>query len=249
MRNNLIIIALTLLTIISCTKAEVKKSEISVAISPDFFPFSYIVSDSLAGLEIELLNLIEKRLKTTFVTHRFHHHNFLDSFNDSDIDMAIGGITVTDRRTQVFDFSQPYYNATQTFVGRADSPDVDSLAVITGSRIGVLNNSSSLFFLEDVLIKQGRFSTNNLRRYPTQKDLVDALEHNDISFILLEHSVAELIVAKHDLKILVTNEIEENYGIAFKKSSNVAKNVTRALQQVLRSEEWQIMKNVYLLEF
>jgi len=247
MRNNLIIVVITLIAIISCAKIE-PKTEISVAISPDFYPFSYIASDSLAGLEIELLSLLEKKMKTTFTKHRFYHHDLLASFNDSGYDMAIGGITYTDRRSEVFDFSLSYYNATQTFVGSANSPDVDSLEAITSSKIGVLNNSSSLFFLEDVLIKQSRFSVNNLRRYANQADLIDALVHNDINFLLTEYTIAELLATNHNLKLLVTSDVIENYGIVFKKSSTVTKNMNKALQQVLKSDEWQIMKNIYLLE-
>ena len=75
MRTKLIIIAITLITIIvSCAKVETK-NEINVAISPDFYPFSYTVADSLAGLEIELLKLLEKRMKTTINLHKFYHHN------------------------------------------------------------------------------------------------------------------------------------------------------------------------------
>jgi polar amino acid transport system substrate-binding protein len=205
--------------------------------------------DTASGLEMDLLLLLSQRFKVplNITTHSFNQ--LLPSFQDGDFDLAIGGITQTDSRSELFDFSLPYYHAEQTVLARGDyTARIDSLDALIGQTIGVLNNSTSLLFLENTLIKENRIPTSNLRRFPDQFSLVYALLSNEVNVILLEKTVAELITKHHVTKIVYTHDFEEKYGLVFKKKSPLLKPINKALTDILKSEEWEVVLNKWLYE-
>jgi len=241
------IIMILLTGILSCSN-RINISEIKIALANDFFPFAYTENDTLKGLEIELLNLLEKNLRSTISISTYSFSQLLEILYDKDYDFAIGGITITEPRRDVFDFSIPYYNATQTFLTLENSSIViDSLFASTRHRIGVRNNSSSIYFLENTLLKDRSLPVNNLRRYNSLTAMFNALENNEIALVLLEKSIAELISDEYGFKIVYSVDSEENYALFFNKNSTKINTINRALERVLNSEEWIRSKKSYLL--
>jgi ABC-type amino acid transport substrate-binding protein len=238
--------ALVVFMIVSC--ADTTKSTVNVAISPDFYPFAFAVSDTLQGIEVELLSHLERRLSARMNITRIHFSLLLESFLNGEDDIAIGGITITENRKALFDFSMPYYDATQTFLMHRAATPIDSLEAIRPLRIGVLNNSSSLFFVEDTMIRQMAFSANNLRRYPNQTALVNALKNNEVGAILTEHTVARFLSERHDFSIVYTHDLVEEYAIVTKKGSTMSRSVNRALDKILKSDSWEVYLKSVLLD-
>jgi polar amino acid transport system substrate-binding protein len=232
---------------ISCQR-QLNVSEIKVAIATDFFPFAYAENDSLKGLEVELLSLLEMRLRVPFTMTSYNFFSLLEAFHNGDYDIAIGAITITESRREIFDFSEPYFKATQTFLARPeDSVVVDSLDGVARYRIGVLNHSTSQLFIENTLMRERRIQAGNLRRYNNLSALLSALTATEVNIIALENTIAELVANKYDLKIVFTHYIDEQYGIAYKQNSNVAPHIERALHRILTSEEWKEIKLKHLL--
>jgi len=245
--RKLLFIIIALLCLVSC-KETLKVPELKVAVSPDLFPFTFTERDTLKGLEIELLKLIEKRFRVPVNITTFRFTQLLENFHNGDFDIAVGGITITEGRSELFDFSVPYYSATQTVLSRKNPPiPVDSLAGIARHRIGVVSNSTSLLFLENSLMRDRMLSPNNVRRFSNQNSLISALTAGEVNLILLENSIAKLVAQKHDLQIVYTHYIKEYYGLAFKKDSPLQVQIDRALDRILNTEEWiEIMSNFLL---
>ena len=234
-------------------------TEIKVAISGDFFPFIYTEKDVLHGLEIELLNHLEKVLKIPVIITKYNFSEKLEKLQNEEYDIALGGVTITEYRSEIFDFSKPYYDATQTILATLDSSIViDSLDNIANYRIGVLNNSTSLLFLEHNFLQERKMSVDNIKKFQSLQDMFLALENNDISLMLLENSIAKLT----KYKILYKHDLIEHYAIVFKKSADtvgsafsrydtgtssgrlslIKKHVNKALEKILESSEWEHLK-------
>lgn len=70
-----------------------------------------------------------------------------------DFDLHLGQVTITDARTQAVDFSDSYYEATQSVVALADSPitSVTTLAELKDYQLGAPGNTTSFRIIEDVI--------------------------------------------------------------------------------------------------
>ena len=74
------------------------------------------------------------------------------TLNSGDRDIIISGITITDKRKQMVDFSAPYFPAEQAIVVPQDST-VNSIAALKALKVGVVNSSTGDIVVSDVLGK------------------------------------------------------------------------------------------------
>ena len=243
-----LVVAVVLLSVRLCG-SRIKNSEIKVALSPDIYPFIYTENDTLKGLEVDLLSLLETRLKIPFTFENLRFGILLKSFYDGDFDIAIGSIEMTDNRREHFDFSHSYYDATQVFLSSKDNPvSLDSLSAVSSHRVGVVNNSTSLFYIEEQLIKLNKFSANNLRRYSTHEALFSAVQSGEVALVLLEHSVAEMVSEAQNLQIVYTSDAAKKYAIVLKKDSPLTSPLNQTLTRIFNSNEWSQSKVRHLSE-
>jgi ABC-type amino acid transport substrate-binding protein len=183
--------------------------------------------------------MIEQRQKVVINKQVVGISQLLESLERGDIDMAISGITITDRRREVFDFSLPYYDATQTILSLQTKSNLDSLGVLVNAKVGVINNSTSLIFAEETLIRRHYLAIGNLVRYQNLSALTNALKNYDIDYIILEHTRGAIIQQQFGLSIVYRNEVEEKFAIAYQPSFPSAKSLNRTIERILRSEDWK----------
>ena len=233
--------------ILACS-IESNVEELKIAIASDFYPFAFVENDTLKGVESELLSLLQERLKRPLTISHYSFTQLLENFYNEDYHLAIGGITVTEGRNEIFDFSTPYYNATQTFVALGNTNIVaDSLPAVVMHKIGIINNSSSLLFLENTLLRNRTLPITNLLRYDSLEACLTALKNNQVSMILLENTIAQILSENHGLKIVFQYDLSEYYALAFKKESPDSLLVNNALEIILSSEEWKNIQRKWLI--
>lgn len=74
------------------------------------------------------------------------------TLSSGDRDIIISGITITDKRQKMVDFSTPYFPAEQSIVVPSGSK-VDSVNALKGQKVGVVNSSTGDIVVSDVLGK------------------------------------------------------------------------------------------------
>lgn len=88
-----------------------------VAVSPNAPPFSYFNQDGeLVGYDVELVYTLAKTLgvKIEFITYTFEH--LLELMKSNHVDVAIGGLYVTQDRLTEIDYITPYYKSPMIFI-------------------------------------------------------------------------------------------------------------------------------------
>lgn len=114
-------------------------------------PYSFYGSDDpskLVGFEIDILDEVARRLETKpqFVQNAWD--SLVPSLTRRDIDLALNGIEVTPERSQVVDFTRPYYVFQQELTVSASETKIASLADLKGRRVGTLSGSLAREMLE-----------------------------------------------------------------------------------------------------
>jgi len=243
--KNIYIVAICLICLISCN-LPIKKQDINVLIAPDFYPFAYTQADSLQGLEVELLRLLEAKLNARLTITPINPNVLLETLYEEDYQIAIGGITFTENRGEFFDFSPPYYNANQCILS-ANSTNLDSLQAVANSKIGAINLSSSITFIEETLITQQILSANNLRKYPDYNALLIALKNGEIAYAVMENTLATLVANPYEVNIVYTSELSDYYCLVLKKHAPVNKSIIATMNKVLNLPEWAEIQKRYLV--
>ncbi|WP_416821364.1 transporter substrate-binding domain-containing protein, partial [Cronobacter sakazakii] len=103
-------------------------------------PFEFENSQKqLEGFDIDIIKAIAKAENFNVKLVNTPWEGIFATLGSGDRDIIISGITITDKRKQMVDFSAPYFPAEQSIVVAADSK-VDSLAALKNEKVGVVNS-------------------------------------------------------------------------------------------------------------
>jgi polar amino acid transport system substrate-binding protein len=113
------------------------KVKIGVAGEP-YPPFSWKAADgSWKGFEIDLAKAICTEAKLDCVIAETAWDGIIPALQSKKIDLIMSSMTITDKRKEVIDFSNPYYAAAAAFIGPKGEKLDTSNAGLRGKVIGV----------------------------------------------------------------------------------------------------------------
>lgn len=140
------------------------------------------------------------------------------TLGSGDRDIIISGITITDKRKQMVDFSAPYFPAEQSIVVPADSK-VTSLAALKSEKVGVVNSSTGDIVVSDVL---GKNSTS-IKRFDNTPLMLQELFEDGVSAAVGDVGVVKYYIKQHpekQFKLVPDARFERQYfGIAVAKGN------------------------------
>merc|ERR1712072_593351 len=132
--------------------ASAQDTTLKAVTDPSFVPFEMMDQDSgeMVGFDMDILHEIADRA----------------GFN---VDLAIAGITITDERQEIVDFSDPYYDSGLRILV-SDGSDIDSLDDLEGKRVATKIGSTSYDYLQENLGDDAEITP-----YPGSSDMYMAL--------------------------------------------------------------------------
>ena len=116
----------------------VKAGTLTVCTHLPYKPFQYNQGGTVVGFDVDMMDLVAKKLKLkqSIFDTPFEGIESGQSLNTGKCDVAAAGMTITDNRKKVLDFSDPYFNATQALLVKKGSP-IKSLDDLAGKSVGV----------------------------------------------------------------------------------------------------------------
>jgi ABC-type amino acid transport substrate-binding protein len=110
-KRGLFILTLMLILVGKPADAAQSDSIFRVGISP-FSPFVMLSKEKPAGVSIDTWQVLAQKLKIEYEFVKYKGvADKLQGLKDGQIDAAIGGITITEKREAIFDFTHPIYHA------------------------------------------------------------------------------------------------------------------------------------------
>ncbi|MFW8625761.1 ABC transporter substrate-binding protein [Deinococcus sp. ME38] len=234
----------------AATVAEVKKKGVLVlGTDPTFAPFEFKGADGqIQGFDIDIARAVAKDLGVRLEIRAVGFGSLMpQAVTSGRVDMAMSGITITDERAKVVSFSQPYYRSAQVFIVRARNPGKFAWpADVKGKVIGVQANTTGQFVANDLLKPRGA----TLKVYDDfAAGLADARAGRVAALIGDAPTVT-------DLKKRLPGQFEqagkdlaaEDYGMVFKKGSDLAAAANKTLARLKASGEYQKLLNRWIVQ-
>lgn len=172
-------------------------------------------SKQIVGFDIDLIAAIAKDQKFEFEIKNTAWDGIFAGLDGAAYDAVLSSVTITDERKQKYDFSDPYFNADQGIVVRADDAAIKSAADLAGKTVGAQLGTTGE---AEVLKIKGA----NLKPYDTADLAMMDLANKKIDAVVVDTPVAADFALssaqfKGKLKIgatIVTNEV---FGLVAKK--------------------------------
>lgn len=235
---------------LAATVAEVRKKGVLVlGTDPTFAPFEFKgPGGEVQGFDIDIARAVAKDLGVRLEVRPVGFGALMpQAVTSGRVDMAMSGITITPERAKVVSFSQPYYRSAQVFIVRGGNPGKFTWpGDVKGKTVGVQANTTGQYVAGDVLKPKGA----TIKVYDDfAAGLADVRAGRVAALIGDAPTVADLqrrlpgqfAQAGKDLAA-------EDYGMVFKKGSDLAAAANRTLARLRSSGEYQKLLNKWIVQ-
>lgn len=103
-----------------------KEGCLVVATNAYFPPFEYYEGDKLTGVDMKIASLLAEKLGKTLYILDEEFSSIFTSVDNGEADIGMAGITVTEARKAVYDFTDEYYTSAQVIMVKADDTTFDA---------------------------------------------------------------------------------------------------------------------------
>ena len=135
------------------------KDQLVVATNAAFEPFEYMEGESYLGIDMEIADGLAKYLGKELVISNMDFDAVLTNVQQGNCDIGMSGLTVTDERKEVVNFTNSYYEASQKLIIRSDNTEFDNAkdvaaieAILNGktgsTKVGVQNGTTGKLYCE-----------------------------------------------------------------------------------------------------
>lgn len=228
----LLVLASVVLTTFGQTLTEIRRrGRLLVGTEPTFPPFEFVdEKNQIVGFDIDIANELAKRLGVRLEIVSLPFDSLIPALLQGKIDLIIAGMTITEERAKVVDFSKPYFEANQAIVVRKDGKFAPkSLEDLVGKKVAVqLGTTGDLVVSEIKGIDVVRFQKFTDAFLELQTGRVDA--------VVLDEAPAKAYVKKFPrFTLSAIVETGETYGIAVKKGNRELLNFVNQTLDILRA--------------
>src|SRR5690554_4803029 len=136
---------------LSVVATSVSAETLRVVTDPSFVPFEMMDQETgeMIGFDMEIISEVAERAGFDYDLNTMDFNGIIPALQTGSVDIAIAGITITDERAQIVDFSDPYYDSGLQMLVAADNDDVKDIDDLKGLRIGTKIGSTSFNYLTD----------------------------------------------------------------------------------------------------
>lgn len=214
---------LSLLLLGGCSKEEPSKL-IKVAISPAIPPMLFEKDGKYLGIDLEIFEGYCKSRGCTFKVTAYDWLGMLGAVTSGQADVAFSGISITDKRKEVIDFSNPYFTSTWQLIGLKNrNIKITDLSQLNKYTIAYPTGSVFDDYVKNVLQPKGYYSVEQVKLYPSPTEALIALQNGNVDLVFVDNVM--LVNYQKTLNLPVSSSYQvlgfDNLGFAFKKDSKL----------------------------
>ena len=226
----------------------VTPGKLTMSTNASFPPYEMVADDgSFEGIDIEVAGAIAEKLGLELQVDDMGFDAALQAAQTGKSDMVMAGVTVTEERQAVMDFSNSYANGVQVVIVKEGSPiqTVDDLA--NANMIGCQMGTTGYTFCSDTP-ENGGFGEDHVTPYDDGAAAVQALMNGQIDAVVIDNMPAqEYVAANPGLRILDTEYANEDYAIGVAKGNTALLDaINGALEELTNDGTIQSIVDKYI---
>ncbi len=207
--------------------------EVTIAVENQYLPFNYIDPNTgePAGWDYDAWDTICELLNCVPVYVEAGWEGMIQAVADGQYDAAADGITITDERAEIVDFSDGYINIEQRLLVRLDEDRVNSIedvqndeSIVPGTQTGTTNYETATQYLD----------VDRIRGYETFPFAVQALLSGDVDVVFMDETAGQGYVGVNaeDLKLVGDSLSSDALGFIYPKGSDLVEPVNMAIAEM-----------------
>ncbi len=217
--------------------ATVEEGKLHMSTNAEFPPYEMTTdAGGFEGIDVEVADAIAKKLGLELVVDDMGFDAALTAVQTGQSDIAMAGITITDERKEVMDFSDSYATGIQVVIVKEDSSiqTVDDLA--NAEMIGTQKATTGYIYCSDTP-ENGGYGEDHVTAFDTGALAVMALVNGQVDAVVIDNEPAKAFMAQNPgLKILDTEFAVEDYAIGFAKGNTALLEAVNTAMAELKAD-------------
>lgn len=228
-------------TSVAAELATVEAGKLTMATNATFPPYEMTTdSGEIEGIDVDTAKAIAEKLGLELQIDDMDFDAALLSVQQGKADIVMAGVTVTDERKAVMDFSDSYATGIQSIIVPEGS-DITSPDDLAGKKIGTQRGTTGYIYCSD------DFGDDAVVAYDSGLTAVQALNNGQVDAVVIDNAPAmEYVAANPGLKVLDTSYAEEDYAIGMAKGSALEDAVNAALEELKADGTLQSIVDKYI---
>lgn len=199
---------------------------------PSFVPFEMMdpATGEMIGFDMDILAEVAQRAGFEYDLNTMDFSGIIPALQTRNVDIALAGITITEARAKIVNFSDPYYDSGLRILVRANNDKVKTVEDLKGLKVGTKIGSTSYNFLTEKLGDK-----SSVTPYPGSSDMYMALMSGAIDAVFYDApNVGYFASTKGKGRTKTTGPLYEGqqYGIALVNGSPWVEKVNVALAEM-----------------
>ena len=209
----------------------VTAGKLTMSTNAAFPPYEMTADDgSFEGIDIEVAAAIADKLGLELQVDDMDFDAALLAAQNGKSDMVMAGVTVTDERQKVMDFSDTYAEGIQSIIVPEGS-DIASVDDLAGKTIGTQRGTTGYIYCTD------DFGEDSVVAYDNGLTAVQALNNGQVDAVVIDNAPAkEFVAANTGLKILDTAYAQEDYAIGVAKGNTALLDAINGALEELQAD-------------
>ena len=209
----------------------VMAGKLTMATNATFPPYEMTTDGGdIEGIDVDTAKAIAEKLGLELQIDDMDFDAALLSVQQGKADIVMAGVTVTDERKAVMDFSDSYATGIQSIIVPEGS-DIASPDDLAGKKIGTQRGTTGYIYCTD------DFGEDSVVAYDNGLTAVQALNNGQVDAVVIDNAPAkEYVAANPGLKVLETSYAEEDYAIGMNKDNTALVEAVNAALEELKAD-------------
>ena len=219
----------------------VEAGKLIMSTNAAFPPYEMVADDgSLEGIDVEVAGAIAGKLGLELVVDDMDFDAALLAVQQNKSDIVMAGVTVTEDRQLIMNFSDSYATGVQVVIVKEGS-DV-TLDNLGEKMIGTQRGTTGYIYTS------GDYGDDHVTAYDNGASAVQALLNGQVDCVVIDSAPAEAFVAANaGLTILDTEYVTENYAIGVNKDNTALLDaINQALAELTADGTVQAIVDKYI---
>ena len=224
----------------------VEAGKLHMSTNAAFPPYEMVKDDgTFEGIDVEVAAAIAEKLGLELVVDDMGFDAALLAAQNGQSDIVMAGVTVTEERAAVMEFSDSYATGVQVVIVKEGS-DV-TMENLGEKMIGCQKATTGYIYASDTP-ENGGYGEDHVIAYETGALAVEALKNGQVDCVIIDNEPAKAYVAANEgLTILDGEWVTEDYAIGMKKGNTaLLEAVNNAMAELKADGTFQKIVDKYI---
>jgi polar amino acid transport system substrate-binding protein len=211
-----------------------------------FAPFEFEKDGEFIGIDVDILAAIAKAEGFEYELLPMNFNGIIPGLASNQLDGAIAGMTITEERAKVLDFSNGYYESGIIAVVNANNDEINSVADFKNKKFAVKKGTTGATYAEE---HKDEFNAS-IRYFDDSPSTFQEVTNGNSDITFGDYPVIAYKISldtEPTLKLVGDKLSSANFGFAVKKGQNkeLLEMFNSGLKKIKESGEYEQILNKY----